>query len=33
MHTHQISETLDPYIQLLAQTSTARNALLTHSIY
>jgi len=33
MNHHQISETLDPYIQLLAQTSTARNALLTHSIY
>ena len=33
MNHHQISQTLDPYIELLAQTSTARNALLTHSIY
>jgi hypothetical protein len=30
---HHFSKTLDPYIQLLEQTSTPRNALLTHSVY
>ena len=33
MNHHQHLETLDPYMQLLEQTSMPRTALLTHSIY
>lgn len=33
MNHHHVSENLDPYIQLLEQTSNPRNALLSHAIY